>query len=393
MRFLLLFGTVSLFSDMAHESASSLRGAYLSLLGASAAAIGFASGLGEMVGYSLRVVFGRIADKTRLYWPLTIVGYALDILAVPALALVGEHGWVAACALLIVQRMGKAVKKPAKDTLLSFAASGEGVGRAFGIQELLDQVGAFLGPVLLTLVLYTQHSGSTLHRYALCFALTAIPGAIALALLFITKHKFPHPDRFEPEDSSSAPFRLQSHFVLYIAGISLFAFGFVDYSLILMHISRKGETLSSPLLTGDSLPLLYAFAMLIDALTALLCGFLYDKRGVRVLAATTLVSAPFPLFIFGARSPWAVFLGVALWGVGMGAQESILKAAVGNFVPKRARATGYGIFECAFGVAWFLGSTLLGLLYDRNMLAMILVSMGAQVLAVPLYFLSTKKVK
>ena len=147
MQFIVLFGIVSLFSDMTHEGASSIRGAYLSLLGASAATIGFVSGLGELVGYSMRYFFGKLTDKTRLYWPMVLLGYGVDILAVPALALVGEDGWIWACGLLLVQRMGKAIKKPAKDTVMSFAASQEGAGKSFGIQELLDQIGAFLGPV------------------------------------------------------------------------------------------------------------------------------------------------------------------------------------------------------------------------------------------------------
>ena len=149
MTFIILFGIVSLFSDMTHEGASSIRGAYLALLGASAGTVGFIAGLGELIGYSMRYVFGKITDRTRKYWPMVIFGYILDILAVPALALVGEGGWIAAAALLVIQRMGKAIKKPAKDTIMSFAASQEGVGKSFGIQEMLDQIGAFLGPVFL----------------------------------------------------------------------------------------------------------------------------------------------------------------------------------------------------------------------------------------------------
>lgn len=139
MLFVLLFGIVSLFSDMTHEGASSIRGVYLSLLGASAGVIGFVSGLGELIGYSMRYVFGKLTDKTKKYWPMTILGYILDIIAVPALALVGEHGWIWACALLVVQRMGKAIKKPAKDTILSFAASQEGIGKASVYRSFLTR--------------------------------------------------------------------------------------------------------------------------------------------------------------------------------------------------------------------------------------------------------------
>ena len=396
MTFIVLFGIVSLFSDMTHEGASSIRGAYLSLLGASAGVIGFASGLGELVGYSMRYVFGRLTDRTKLYWPMTIAGYVLDIIAVPALALVGEHGWVAACALLIVQRMGKAIKKPAKDTLMSFASSQEGTGKSFGLQELLDQIGAFLGPVLLYLVMLLRQQGNTFDAYALCFAVLAIPGAITLILLLVTKHKFPNPEQFEPEPKEYIPFRMKREFLLYIAGISLFAFGFIDYSLVLMHISSTFTSLSvglaetGSLVTEGTLPLLYAGAMLVDAVVALVFGYLYDKKGVKVLVLSTVFSAPFPILIFAGKSIPVVLAGIALWGVGMGAQESILKAAVTTMVPKNSRATGYGIFECSFGVFWFLGSWLLGTLYDVSIPAMIAVSVVAQLAAIPLYLASAK---
>ena len=397
MLFIVLFGIVSLFSDMTHEGASSIRGAYLSLLGASAGAIGFVSGLGEMIGYSMRYVFGRITDKTKQYWPMVILGYVLDIIAVPALALVGEHGWLAACLLLVVQRMGKAIKKPAKDTVMSFAASQEGAGKSFGIQELLDQIGAFLGPVLLYLVMLFRQEGPLFRIYASCFAVLAIPGAVTLILLLVTRAKFPNPERFEPEPKEYIPFKLKKKFILYIAGISLFAFGFLDYSLVIMHVSQNYTSLApglaetSSLVNSGTLPLLYAGAMLVDAVAALVFGMLYDKKGVGVLVLSTLISAPFAFFVFLCRSVPLLLVGIALWGVGMGAQESILKAAVSGMVPKQSRATGYGIFECSFGVFWFLGSWILGSLYDVSKVAMVIVSMAAQLAAIPLYLASARQ--
>lgn len=385
MKFILLFSVVSLFSDMTHESANSIRGAFLALLGASATVIGFVSGLGELVGYGMRYVFGRITDRSRRYWPMIVVGYVLDIVAVPALALVGEHGWVAACALLIVQRMGKAIKKPAKDTVLSFAASQEGAGKSFAIQEMLDQIGAFLGPVLLYVIMLLKADGSDFDRYTFCFAMLAIPGALTLVLLWLTRRRFPNPEKFEPTPKVMVPFKMRGRFVLYIAGISLCAFGFIDYSLVLMHVSRQH------LFAVGTLPLLYAGAMLVDAFSALLFGWMFDRHGTWSLVISTLVSLPFSLFIFGLSTPWSVVVGVILWGIGMGAQESILKAAVTTLVPKESRATGYGMFECSFGVFWFLGSWLLGALYDESMTALILVSMIAQLAAVPLYILSNRK--
>ena len=399
MLFIILFGIVSLFSDMTHEGASSIRGAYLSLLGASAATIGFISGLGELVGYSMRYVFGKLTDKSKQYWPMTIAGYVLDIIAVPALALVGEHGWIAACVLLVIQRMGKAIKKPAKDTIMSFAASQEGVGKSFGIQEVLDQIGAFIGPVLLYLVMLFKTEGTTFEIYSTCFAVLAIPGAITLILLIVTRCKFPNPEHFEPEPKEYVPFKIKKEFILYIAGISLFAFGFIDYSIIIMHVSRtyshlaSGLSETSALVSTGSLPLLYAGAMLVDAVAALFFGMMYDKNGVKALVWSTVISAPFSVFVFAFDSVPMLLIGVALWGVGMGAQESILKAAVTSMVPKASRATGYGVFECSFGAFWFLGSWLMGVLYDVSIPAMIAVSVIAQLATIPLYIGSSKLMK
>ena len=385
MVFILMLGIVSLLSDMTHEGAASIRGAYLALLGASAATIGFISGLGELIGYSLRLIFGRLTDKTKQYWPITIVGYCVDVLAIPALALVGENGWIFACGLLVAERLGKAIRKPAKDTILSFAASQQGAGKSFAIQEALDQIGAFLGPVLLYVIMLFKTAGSTREIYSVCFAVLGIPAILTIAMLFWSKKKFPNPELFEPEPKEIVPFRMNAPFLLYIAGIGLFAFGFIDFALIAMHV------LKAKMVAADVLPLLYAGAMLIDAVAALFFGWMYDRCGMKALMISTLVSSVFALFVFGGNALWMTILGVALWGVGMGAQESILKAVVAGMVPKTNRAAGYGIFECAFGVFWFLGSWLTGILYDWSISAMIAVSVAAQMLAIPIYALSAKR--
>lgn len=390
--FIILFGIVSLFSDMTHEGASSLRGVYLSLLGASAGTIGFISGLGELVGYSLRYFFGKLTDKTHKYWQMTIFGYILDILAVPALALVGEDGWLYACFLLVIQRMGKAIKKPAKDTIMSFAASQEGAGKSFAIQEMLDQIGAFLGPFFLYVVMLFKTEGTTFEIYSRCFAYLAIPGVITLILLLYTKKRFPNPEHFEPEPKEYIPFKMKDSFIFYIIGISLFSFGFIDYSLIIMHISKNLNLItgSTGIITMETIPLIYAGAMLVDAISALIFGIMYDRNGIKALVVSTIISAPFSLFVFGFNNIYAVLLGIILWGVGMGAQESILKAAVTSVVPKSSRATGYGIFEMSFGVFWFLGSWLLGVLYDINITSLIIVSMMTQLLSIPFYFKASR---
>lgn len=387
MAFIVLLGIASLFSDMTHEGAASIRGAYLAILGASAGTIGFISGLGELVGYSLRLWFGKLTDRTRKYWAFTIVGYCIDVFAVPLLALVGEHGWVAACALLILERTGKAVKKPAKNTILSFAASQGGVGKGFAIQEALDQIGAVLGPVLLYVVMLFRSDAEVYRAYARCFAVLAVPAFATVLVLLYARKKFPNPERFEPETPNPGPFRLTPSFMIYLAAIGCFAFGFIDFSLITMH------ALKTAILSPQALPLLYAGAMLVDAVAALWFGWLFDRHGFKVLMVSTALAAGFVPCIFGFRSLGLTWVGSILWGIGMGAQESILKAAVAGMVPKANRASGYGVFECAFGVCWFLGSWLTGVLYDISLPLMIGVSMAAQLAAIPLFGLSAARSK
>lgn len=385
LSFIVLMGIVSLFSDMTHEGAKSILGDFLSLAGASAAVIGFISGLGEMIGYSLRLLSGRLADRTKHYWTITIIGYIIDVAAIPALALVTKNGWILACVFVIVEKAAKALKKPAKDTLLSFAAAQNGVGKSFAIQEFLDQIGAFLGPVILFLTLLARQAGDTFANYRFCFLILGIPGAITVLLLFVAKRKFPNPENFEPEPKEKEPpLTMNKAFVLYIIGISLFAFGFIDFTLITLRTARTG------LIPEDTLPLLYAGAMAVDAFSALFFGWLFDRSGVKALAFSTLLSAPFAVFIFLFNGRWALFVGAALWGVGMGAQESILKAAVTKLIPKSNRSSGFGIFQTFFGVSWFLGSWLMGVLYDASMFWMAIISMLVQLLAIPFYLKAYK---
>jgi len=385
LAFITLMGIVSLFSDMTHEGARSILGEYLDLAGASAATIGFVSGVGELCGYSLRLLSGLLADKTKKYWLLVGLGYGLQVLAIPLLALVPRNGWMIACGLIILERIGKAIKKPAKNTLVSFAASEIGTGMGFAYQEFLDQLGAFLGPVLLTVIGLGQGPAADLFTtYRLSFAVLAIPAAITLTLVLVAWRRYPHPEMFEKAAEDDAPFRIEKPFVLFMIAICLFAFGFADFTLITLHAAR---THAFP---DAALALLYAGAMAVDAFAALLFGKLFDRIGLRALALATVLSAGFAAFVFLSDSPWLIGTGVVLWGVGMGAQESIMKAAVSRIVPKSMRSTGFGIFETGFGVAWFLGSWLLGYLYDLAPAALVAVSVTAQLGAIAFYTLASR---
>ncbi|MBQ1778038.1 MAG: MFS transporter [Acidaminococcaceae bacterium] len=377
--FITLMGIVSLFSDLTHEGARSILGEYLSLAGASAAAIGFVSGIGELCGYSLRLISGLIADKTKKYWTLVIAGYVIQVLAIPALALVPEHGWVWACGLVILERVGKAVKKPAKNTLVSFAASEIGTGKGFAYQEFLDQLGAFLGPILLFVTALVKGTDDLFQTYRISFAVLLVPALITIALVLAAKIKYPDPEMFEKQEDKPENFRFGKSFALFMASICFFAFGFADFTLITLHAANTGAFPES------TLSLLYAAAMAVDAFAALFFGWLFDRIGLKALIISTLCSTFFSCFIFMTGNARIIGIGIILWGIGIGAQESIMKAAVSGMVPRSMRSTGFGIFETGFGIAWFLGSWLLGALYDLNPMYLVVVSVASQLLAIAFY--------
>ena len=377
--FITLMGIVSLFSDLTHEGARSILGEYLNLAGASAAAIGFVSGIGELCGYSLRLISGLIADKTKKYWTLVIAGYVIQVLAIPALALVPEHGWVWACGLVILERVGKAVKKPAKNTLVSFAASEIGTGKGFAYQEFLDQLGAFLGPILLFVTALVKGTDDLFQTYRISFAVLLVPALITIALVLAAKIKYPDPEMFEKQEDKPENFRFGKSFALFMASICFFAFGFADFTLITLHAANTGAFPES------TLSLLYAAAMAVDAFAALFFGWLFDRIGLKALIISTLCSTFFTCFIFMTGNARIIGIGIILWGIGIGAQESIMKAAVSGMVPRSMRSTGFGIFETGFGIAWFLGSWLLGALYDLNPMYLVVVSVASQLLAIAFY--------
>lgn len=372
--FIVLMGVVALFGDMTYEGARGLVGPYLAFLGASATAVGFAAGLGELLGYSLRLVTGWLADRTRAYWPLVIAGYGINLVAVPGLALVGS--WEAAVALLLLERIGKAIRSPARSTLVSYAANTAGVGKSFGLEEALDQIGAVSGPLLTALAIWILRGEPVSMQYRVAFLVLLVPVVLNLALVLTARAKFPRPDSLESAGRHDHP-QLGGLFRWYVAGAMLMALGFADWALVAFHASRTG------MLGAAALPLLYAGAMAIDALGALAFGVLFDRHGLLVLAGTTAASALFAPLVFLVPSTTLLVVGAACWALGMGAQDSIFKATIAKLIPKEERGRAYGLFFALFGLAWWIGSTTMGWLYERSMTALVVFSVATQIAAVP----------
>ncbi len=372
--FLLLLGIISLLSDFTHEGARSIYGSYLGLIGASALVISFTSGLGEFIGQAFRLVTGPIADKTKKYWLMMFIGYALNLLVIPLLMFVDASIWEVAIILILLERVGKGIRAPAKSALTSFTASHLGAGKSFAIQEAMDQFGAFLGPIFVFVVL-SLNKGSELDGYQLAFGLLGIFAILTLIILAISRYKYPHPDELETTKSKQS-IRGNKAFKFYMIAVALIAFGFIDYPVLAFHMSDQS------LIDITYIPLLYALAMGVDAIAALIFGHYFDKKGIVSLIwaiAITLFMAP---IFFLSTSLTGIIIGVILWGIGMGAQESILKAVVSTMVSKEKRATAYGIFYTVFGSAWFIGSLLIGVFYEINVLYVVLFSTTVELFAV-----------
>ncbi|CAF0702680.1 MFS transporter [Candidatus Methylacidithermus pantelleriae] len=361
LTFVLLLGLVSLLADLTYEGARSILGPYLGTLGASGKVVAIIAGAGELVGFAFRFLSGTLTDQTRRYWTITLAGYAVNLLAVPALALTQRWEW--ACALVVLERMGKGLRTPARDAMLSQVVTPLGRGWGFGLHEALDQVGAMGGPLLVAAVLAFE------GNYRVAFATLAIPAVFALLVLNGARILYPRPHEVEREEPANPTGPLRRTFWWYLVAASLMAAGFVDFPLVAFHLERS-QKLPPPLL-----PLLYSLAMGADAVGALLLGRLYDRLGLRVVLASTLLSLPATPMIF-LGDFWVAFVGILFWGIGLGAQESILRAAIASMTPSHRRGSSYGLFSMTYGFAWFLGSSILGVLYEQKLSFMVGVSAG-----------------
>jgi MFS family permease len=378
LHFIILLGIVSLLADMTYEGARSITGPYLATLGANAAIIGLVAGFGEFAGYGLRLVSGYWADKTRRHLTFTSVGYVINLCAVPLLAFTSH--WETAACLIVIERLGKAIRVPAKDAMLSFAGQDVGMGWAFGLHRFLDQIGAVLGPLFVSLMVYIT-SG-----YRVPFGLLALPALLALMTLTIT-------NRFYKRLPIQKPYELElklevekASFWYFLIGCSFIAMGYVHFALISYHFKL------AIFLRPFEIPIAYALAMGFEGLAAPICGWLYDKRGISVMIVTTLLVTTFsPLVFFGGTT--LSFIGIAIWGIGMGANGALMKAVIGDIVPSDKRAFTYGIFNVVYGFFWFLGSLCIGLIYERSIVFTVIFMVTLQLLALPWLFAVKKTLK
>jgi len=369
-RFVLLIGVVSFFADFVYEGARSVNGPYLAVLGATATLVGTIAGLGELLGYGLRLISGPLSERTGQFWPITLFGYVVQMAAVPLLA--WAPNWKIAGLLIVLERVGKAIRNPPRDVMLSHASREIGLGFGFGMHEAMDQAGALIGPLVVAVIL-ARHG-----TYRDAFAVLLFPAIATLCFLVLARILYPKPEDLEVKPTSVEASGLPRAFWIYMAGAALVAAGFADFSLIAFYFQKAS------IVPNLWIPIFYSVAMAASGLGSLVFGRLFDRTGIRILVPLTLIgAASAPLVFLGGF--WLALSGVALWGLGMGVHESIIPAAVATMVPQQRRPSAYGIFTGVYGVFWFIGSVIIGRLYDVSLSALLVFSVAAQLIAIPIF--------
>lgn len=367
IRFILCLGVVSMFADMTYEGAHSVIGPLLSDLGSSATQVGLIAGIGEMFAASLRYFSGRLADKTRAYWTIAILGYAINIVVVPALAFAGN--WQAAAVLIIAERTGKALRGPARDVLLSGATQKVGHGFGYGVHAAFDQAGAVMGP------LFVAYAVAKTNHFGPAFLWLVVPAVGAFTAMIVARMINAETDVKPPKKVDQT---LPRVFWFYVAAAGVLACGFVDFPLMAFHFQKTG------LVSKETIPLMYAVAMGVNGVTAVIFGRLFDRFGVYALSAGILVSLmALPLAFLGGQT--AAFAAIGCWATGLGAQDASLRGGIAQVVSMNKRGTAFGAFNGVYGILWFVGSALMGLLYDHSLMALVVFGVAAQLVAAGMF--------
>jgi MFS family permease len=375
--FVLTMGIVNLFGDMTYEGGAGINGPFLGALGASAAAISIIAGFGEFLGYSLRSVAGWIADKTGKYWPVTFAGYTINLLAVPAMAFAGS--WKTAAALIFAERIGRAIRKPTVEAMLSYSTGKLGKGWVYALNTALDETGATVGPLLIALALYHKASFRT------SYALLAIPAVLALLCVTVARLVFPVPSRLEEKGARTAAAKgFTPAFWLYMVAAACFGAGLMSFEFVSYHLSSRGTV------TEHWIPLFLAAATAVGVVASLALGRLYDRFGLPVVLSAVFIAALFSPFVFLGHFAVALF-GLLLWGVGYAVQDTLLKAIVASVLPEGKRNFAFGLFYTGYGGGWLIGSMTAGLLYKHSIPAVIVFSVAVQLISIPIFIIAHRR--
>lgn len=374
--FVLVLGIVNLFADMTYEGGAAINGQFLASLGASAFTVSVIAGIGEFLGYSLRSVAGYIADKTGKYWVITFIGYTVNLLAVPAMAL--AFHWQVAGALILAERIGRAFRKPTIEAMLSYSTGKHGKGWVYSFNTAMDETGAVAGPLLVALVLYWKGDFRT------SYATLLVSGLLAFAALVVARIVFPVPSRLEeggPPTTHTTQFTRAYWF--YMIAASLFGAGLMSFELVAFHLSKTG------IVTEHWLPIFLALATVASVIASLILGRLYDQVGIHGAIGAVILAAGFsPLVFLGGF--WSALFGLLLWGIGYATQDTLLKVLIASELPEGKRNFAFGVFYLGYGGGWLIGSLVTGLLYEQSRWGLIAFAATVQLSAIPFFLLGAK---
>jgi MFS family permease len=374
--FVLTMGVVNLFADMTYEGGASINGQFLGSLGASAATVSIIAGAGECLGYALRSVAGYLADKTGKYWPITFGGYAINLLAVPAMAL--APGWYAAGALILAERVGRAFRKPTVEAMLSYSTGKHGRGWVYAVNTAMDETGATLGPLLIALALYLRVDFRT------AYSLLLVSSLLALTALTAARITFPVPSRLEAGGPSTArSIGFTRAYWLYMAAASCFAAGLMSFEFIAYHLSTTG------IVNEQWLPLSLGVSTAFAVVASLALGRTYDRIGIGALVGAVIVTALFSPLVFLGGAWWAL-AGLLLWGVGYAVQDTLLKVLIASVLPEGRRNYAFGLFYIGYGAGWLAGSIAAGLLYEHSRLALVIFAVAMQLGSIPVFLMGSR---
>jgi MFS family permease len=376
-RFVLTIGIVNLFADVTYEGGASINGPFLAFLGAGAAAISIVAGLGEFFGYALRSLSGYIADRTGRYWPLTVLGYSINLLSVPAMAL--APSWQLASALILTERIGRAIRKPNVEAMLSYTTGKHGKAWVYAVNTALDETGATIGPLVMALALFQQRGFRT------AYALLLVSCVLALSSLLVARVMFPVPSRLQDAGQSTAPASgFTKGYWFYVIAGSLFAAGLMSFEFISFHLLHSGSV--SP----QWIPIFLALATVMGIVASLVLGRLYDRNGIAVVVGSVCFSAFFSPLVFNGGFSVAL-AGMLLWGIGYAIQDTLLKGLIASVLPEGHRSFAFGLFYLGYGGGWLAGGVTTGLLYEHSRTAVILFSILAQLASVPFFVVGSRR--
>lgn len=375
----LVLGLVSLTADITYEGARSISGPFLESLGAIPLAAAIV-GSGELLSYLARFLGGYIATVFRsslVLWGTVAFGYFVNLIVIPFLAFVGR--WDLAVALYVIERVGKGLRTPARDTILAEVTSGIGRGKGFGIHEVMDQVGAFAGPLAVSWAVSTG-------GYSLAFLSLAFPAAASVVLVITAALLYPSVKSVSYESLTPPRFSgLPRSFWLYTISMSLLLAGYIHWSIASMYMASEGYA------SAAGIALAYSIAMAVDALVALPVGIAYDKYGIKSLILAPLVVAAVPVLLTYAAAPIAPFVVGVFWGIAMGIYETNMRAAVADLVEPHSRSLAYGTFGLLTGVSWSAGGFIVSaLLGSKHLLLLYIAVVEAASLIVLLQLLKQK---